>query len=257
MRLERSAKTLRNTQRPRASPPEYLARIGSMTHLRRLTTLAELADVAAFMASDQASAMTGTVVNLTDGATSNEDGCGRLTVRRLDLAFKGQSCHIPKPYLVSPLETRRSEMFRWARRKGIDRVTHLLAAVALIGAFGLAAPVAAQVSDQPPGVRVYTLTPERIAAIVAAVAGLIGAVIGGLALARSAGRIATGNGRRGAIVALVMGPIGLVIGGLVVVTADGGLGTGNGLGGGVVAMVVGLIGIALGGLALVRSRRTA
>jgi hypothetical protein len=138
----------------------------------------------------------------------------------------------------------------------VSRVTHLLAAVALIGAFGLAAPAAAQVSDQPP-VNVYTLTPERIAASVAAVVALISAVIGGLALARSARRIGTGTGRRGAIVALVMGPIGLVIGGLVVATADGGLGTGNGLGGGVVAMVVGLIGITLGGLALARSRRTA
>ena len=39
-----------------------------MTHLRRLTTLAELANVAAFMASDQASAMTGTVANLSGGA---------------------------------------------------------------------------------------------------------------------------------------------------------------------------------------------
>ena len=111
-------------------------------------------------------------------------------------------------------------------------------------------------SSQPPSVS-YTLTPERIVASAAAVVGLIGAVIGGLALARSAGRIGTGNGRRGAIVALVLGPIGLVIGGLVVATADGGLGTGNGLAGGVVAMMVGLIGMALGGLALARSRRTA
>ena len=175
-------------------------------------------------------------------------------------------------------------MSRWVRRKGIDtferernggttgiremidaspraawlvsRVTLLLAA-ALIGGFGLAGPVAAQVSDQPPAAPVYTLTPERVAAIVAVVVGLIGAVIGGLALARSAGRIGAGNGRRGAIVALVMGPIGLVIGGLVVATADGGLGTGQGLGGGIVAMMVGLIGMALGGLALARSRRTA
>ena len=160
-------------------------------------------------------------------------------------------------------------MLRWARRKGIDRDmidasppagwlvsrnNYLLAALALIGSFGLAA---AQVSDQPPIVTVYTLTPERIAATVAALVGLIGAVIGGLALARSGGRIGSGNGRREGIVALVLGPIGLVIGGLVVATADGGLGTGNGLGGGVVAMVVGLMGIALGGLALVRSRRTA
>jgi hypothetical protein len=174
-------------------------------------------------------------------------------------------------------------MFRWAVRKRIDkferewnddasyirdmidaspraawlvsRVTDLLAAAALVGAFGLAAPAAAQVSDQP-AASVYTMSPGRIAAIVATVVGLIGAVIGGLALARSAGRIGTGNGRRGAIVALVLGPIGLVIGGLVVATAGSGLGTGGGLGGGIVAMIVGLIGISLGGLALTRSRRT-
>jgi hypothetical protein len=160
-------------------------------------------------------------------------------------------------------------MIRWVLRRAIDtveqewngdvsRVTCLLAAIGLIGAVGLASPAAAQVSDQPPVVDVYALTPERMAASVAAVVGLIGAVVGGLALARSAGRNGTGTGRRGAaIVALVLGPIGLVIGGLVVATADGGLGTGNGLGGGVVAMVVGLIGMTLGGLALARSRRTA
>ena len=148
-------------------------------------------------------------------------------------------------------------MFRWALRNGIDKVTHLLAAAALAVGVGLAAPAAAQVSDRPPAVSAYTITPERIAASAAAVVGLIGAVIGGLALARSAGRIGAGNGRRGAVVALVMGPIGLVIGGLVVATADGGLGTGNGIAGGIVAMMVGLIGMALGGLALARSRRTA
>jgi NAD(P)-dependent dehydrogenase (short-subunit alcohol dehydrogenase family) len=46
---------------------EYQARIESMTHTRRLTTLAELANAAAFLASDQASAMTGTVANLSGG----------------------------------------------------------------------------------------------------------------------------------------------------------------------------------------------
>jgi NAD(P)-dependent dehydrogenase (short-subunit alcohol dehydrogenase family) len=50
------------------TPAEYLTRIESMTHLGRLTTLAELANVAAFLASDQASAMTGTVANLSGGA---------------------------------------------------------------------------------------------------------------------------------------------------------------------------------------------
>ena len=118
---------------------------------------------------------------------------------------------------------------------GIGGTSHRPLAAALIVGFSLAAPAAAQVSDQPPAVSVYTITPERIAASVAAVVGLIGAVIGGLALARSTGCVGAGNGRRGAIVALVLGPIGLVIGGLVVATADGGLGTGNGLGGGVVA----------------------
>ena len=44
------------------------ARLESMTHLRRLTTLAELANAAAFLVSDQASAMTGTVANLSGGA---------------------------------------------------------------------------------------------------------------------------------------------------------------------------------------------
>jgi hypothetical protein len=116
-------------------------------------------------------------------------------------------------------------MFRWALRKGIDkfarewnddtsyirdmvnaspraawrvsRVSHLLAAAALVVGVGLAAPAAAQVSDQPAAVSAYTLTPERIAASAAAVVALIGAVIGGLALARSAGHIGSGKGRRG------------------------------------------------------------
>src|SRR5262249_6765060 len=42
--------------------------IAARTHTRRLTALAELANVAVFMAYDQASAMTGTVVNLSMGS---------------------------------------------------------------------------------------------------------------------------------------------------------------------------------------------
>ena len=41
--------------------------LASRTHTRRLTTLEELANVAAFVASDRASGMTGTIVNLTMG----------------------------------------------------------------------------------------------------------------------------------------------------------------------------------------------
>jgi hypothetical protein len=137
------------------------------------------------------------------------------------------------------------------------RVTHLLATAALVGAVGIAASAAAQVSGQPPLVNNLTLTPERTTASMAAVAGLVAVVIGGLALGRSVRRIGPGHGRRGAIVAVVMGPIGLVVGGLIVATAKGGLGTGHGLAGGVVAMILGLIGMTLGGLALARSRRIA
>ena len=42
--------------------------LASRTHGRRLMTLAEMANVAAFMASDGASGMTGTTVNLTMGS---------------------------------------------------------------------------------------------------------------------------------------------------------------------------------------------
>ena len=137
-----------------------------------------------------------------------------------------------------------------------SRVAGWLAAAAIAGWFGITAPAAAQVTAQPAAVSPSTMTPRRLVASTAVVVGLVGAVIGGLALARS-GRIGVGNGRRGAIMALLLGPIGLVIGSLVVATADGGLGTGNGLGGGVVAMIVGLIGGVFGGLGLVRSRRAA
>jgi hypothetical protein len=94
----------------------------------------------------------------------------------------------------------------------------------------------------------------RLVPTVAAVVGLIGVVLGGLALARSANRVGTSNGRRGAIAA-VAGLISLVVGGLHSANSAGGFGTGNGLAGAIVAMVVGLIALVLGALALARSRR--
>jgi NAD(P)-dependent dehydrogenase (short-subunit alcohol dehydrogenase family) len=42
--------------------------LASRTHPRRLMTLAEMANTVVFMASDQASGMTGTTVNLTMGS---------------------------------------------------------------------------------------------------------------------------------------------------------------------------------------------
>jgi hypothetical protein len=57
-------------------------------------------------------------------------------------------------------------------------------------------------------------------------------------------------------VALVAGLAGAVVGGLVVAAAEGGPGTGYGIVGGYLALAVGLIAMVLGGLALVRRRRT-
>src|SRR4030095_10562655 len=47
---------------------QFQEMLASRTHPRRLMTLEETADVAAFMASDKASGMTGTTVNLTMGS---------------------------------------------------------------------------------------------------------------------------------------------------------------------------------------------
>jgi NAD(P)-dependent dehydrogenase (short-subunit alcohol dehydrogenase family) len=47
---------------------QFQANLASTTHPRRVMTLAEVADVAVFMASDKASGMTGTIVNLTMGS---------------------------------------------------------------------------------------------------------------------------------------------------------------------------------------------
>jgi len=53
------------------SPAEFQARFENTSHLRRLTTLAELGNAAVFLASDKASAMTGTVVNLSGGGVAD------------------------------------------------------------------------------------------------------------------------------------------------------------------------------------------
>jgi enoyl-[acyl-carrier-protein] reductase (NADH) len=47
---------------------QFQSALASRTHPRRLMRLEETADVAAFMASDRASGMTGTAVNLTLGS---------------------------------------------------------------------------------------------------------------------------------------------------------------------------------------------
>jgi NAD(P)-dependent dehydrogenase (short-subunit alcohol dehydrogenase family) len=49
------------------TPEQFQGFVESMTHRKRSTSVAEVAQVAAFLASDKASAMTGTVANLTGG----------------------------------------------------------------------------------------------------------------------------------------------------------------------------------------------
>jgi NAD(P)-dependent dehydrogenase (short-subunit alcohol dehydrogenase family) len=65
--------TIKNAYEPRAKASgmtwaQWQAMLASRTHPRRLMTLAEMADIAVFMASDKASGMTGTTVNLTMGS---------------------------------------------------------------------------------------------------------------------------------------------------------------------------------------------
>ena len=65
-------RTIKDAFEPRAKATgltweQFQQVLASRTHPRRLMTLAETVNVAVFMASDQASGMTGTTVNLTMG----------------------------------------------------------------------------------------------------------------------------------------------------------------------------------------------
>ncbi|MEU1606347.1 DUF6223 family protein [Micromonospora matsumotoense] len=137
------------------------------------------------------------------------------------------------------------------RPAGTSRSSRLVwtAVVAVLpGGTGFAAPASAQQA----AVGVTTMSAGRLGATLAALLGLTGLVIGGLALGRPTGRL--GVGRRGAVLALTAGVAGMALGGLVVATSDSGIGTGNGRGGGYLALVVGLLSVGLGGLALARRR---
>ena len=66
-------RTIKEAYEPRAEASgmtweQWQEMLASRTHPRRLMTLAEMANVAVFMASDKASGMTGTIVNLTMGS---------------------------------------------------------------------------------------------------------------------------------------------------------------------------------------------
>lgn len=128
-----------------------------------------------------------------------------------------------------------------------------LVAAAVFGGLVHAVLVAAHVSE-PAATTVYGLTVRRLWATTVVVLALVGAVIGGLALARPASRFGTATGRLGAIVALATALVAVVNGVLVLAFANGGPGTGNGVVGGAAALVLGLIATAIGGVALARAR---
>ena len=100
--------------------------------------------------------------------------------------------------------------------------------------------------------RHHGLRPDPPATVVhpAAALALAGVVLGGLALARPAGRFGTASGRLGVIVALLAGLIAVVNGVVNLAIATGGPGSGNVVVGGAAAVVLGSIAMALGGLAL-------
>ncbi|WP_426454379.1 DUF6223 family protein [Paenibacillus sp. S-38] len=101
----------------------------------------------------------------------------------------------------------------------------------------------------------FGFTSGRLRALSAAAAGLVSVVIGGLSLARSAGRFGSGSGRAGAISAAVAGLAGIVLAGIHLANTTGGFGTGSGRAGAIVAIMLGLTGMVLAGLTQARSRR--
>ncbi len=116
--------------------------------------------------------------------------------------------------------------------------------------------VAARVSDSA-AITVHGLTLRRIWATSTALIALTGVVIGGLALARRAGRSGSNSGRLGSFVALGAGILAVGNGALILMMATGGPGSGNGVVGGAGALVLGMVAMVLGGLAVSHSRPAA
>jgi len=126
-------------------------------------------------------------------------------------------------------------------------IRQLIAVVAVFLLGSAIAPSAAQADSVSP----LAMTPERLAASVASLIGLIGVAAGALALRarRSGSAPRTGN------LPVLAGLISMIGGGLVVATAKGGLGTGHGFGGGILALVAGSMSVALARLARTRTPR--
>ena len=134
----------------------------------------------------------------------------------------------------------------------------LLAAVTaaiLFGGLVYGVLVVAHVSE-PGSITVYGLTARRLWASIAAMLGMFGVIVGGLALTRRVSRFGTAPERLAIIVAFAAGVIAVINGGLNLAVATGGPGTGNGVVGAAAALVLGLTALTLGALSLARRRRT-
>jgi hypothetical protein len=93
------------------------------------------------------------------------------------------------------------------------------------------------------------ITGGRAKALVGVAVALISVVVGGIALARSAGRL----GSVGSIIALSLGSSASYSAQYISGNVTGDFGSGGGRLGAIVALVLGLIGMVLGGLARARS----
>lgn len=138
-------------------------------------------------------------------------------------------------------------------KRSLALVLVFLPAAAVLGGLVHVVLVAAHVSE-PAATTLYGPTLRRLWATsaVAVAVAVVGVVIGGLALARPAGRFGTDSGRLGVIVVLLAGLVAVVNGVVNLAIATGGPGTGNGVVGGAAAVVLGLIATAFGALALFR-----
>jgi hypothetical protein len=101
--------------------------------------------------------------------------------------------------------------------------------------------------------QVTGLTSGRAAALVPAVLGLTGVIVGWVALSRSKSR--NGNGRLGAMIAFGLCVVDLILSVIHLIrTSDSSIGTGSGKLGAIVAIGLGLLGLTLSGIAFLRSR---
>lgn len=98
----------------------------------------------------------------------------------------------------------------------------------------------------PAATTVMGVTYQRVWASIAALLALMSVISGMVAVTRRRPRLA--------IAAVIAGLIGAINGGLVLAVADGGPGSGNGVIGAAAAFVLGIAAMALGGIAVVRAR---